>query len=318
MHIYNNPFENAQTSSLQRHRRIRVDPKLLSQVPCEMVKLTLSNFHIFLCTLALIVLGQENVGKKIQGVILTTSKDTRAFEKSIVSSLKHLVDVDTFYIVTPSAIQLQEKVGKDLGPRVKFIDESIFPFDWRNISDVMIETVREKGVYPLTGKSQFEGTVWGRVGWFLQQLLKFYAGRVLGLGDYVLLDSDIVWFKDTRFINETVVHNGVNTTRFYYASSSQYHAPYMATLKRISGMDLFKSPDTHRSGIAHHMVLAKHVLEDLMLTSEQRYGGLPFWKILLNERCVKCMNRSSSFFSYIENNMHVFLFIFYMFYVYFV
>jgi len=241
---------------------------------------------LVLCLLVLCVASSildQVVAGKIQGVILTTAKDTRAFEKSIVSSLKHLVDVETFYIVTPSAVQLQEKVGKDLGPRVKFIDESIFPFDWRNISDVMIETVREKGVYPLTGKSQFEGTVWGRIGWFLQQLLKFYARKVLNIGDYVLLDSDIVWFKDTHFINETVIHNGQNLTRYYYASSSQYHAPYMATLKRISGLDLFKS-ETHRSGIAHHMVLSKHVLDDLMNTSEHRYGGMPFWKVLLNER----------------------------------
>lgn len=238
--------------------------------------------YFLISCLTLSIFDQVVTGK-IQGVILTTAKDTRAFEKSIASSLKHLVDVETFYIVTPSAVQLQEKVGKDLGPRVKFIDESIFPFDWRNVSDVMIETVREKGVYPLTGKSQFEGTVWGRIGWFLQQLLKFYAGKVLNIGDYVLLDSDIVWFKDTHFINESIIHNGQNITRYYYASSSQYHAPYMATLKRISGQDLFKA-DTHRSGIAHHMVLAKHVLDDLMNTSEHRYGGLPFWKVLLNER----------------------------------
>lgn len=238
--------------------------------------------YFLISCLTLSIFDQVVTGK-IQGVILTTAKDTRAFEKSIASSLKHLVDVETFYIVTPSAVQLQEKVGKDLGPRVKFIDESIFPFDWRNVSDVMIETVREKGVYPLTGKSQFEGTVWGRIGWFLQQLLKFYAGKVLNIGDYVLLDSDIVWFKDTHFINESIIHNGQNITRYYYASSSQYHAPYMATLKRISGQDLIKA-DTHRSGIAHHMVLAKHVLDDLMNTSEHRYGGLPFWKVLLNER----------------------------------
>ena len=232
------------------------------------------------------VCGQPSENGKIQAVILTTSKDTRAFEKSIVSSLKHLVDVENYYIISPSAKELEDKIAKEvkLGPRVKFIDEKIFPFDWRNISEVMIETVREKGIYPLTGKSQFESTVWGRIGWFLQQLLKIYAGNILGLGDYVLLDSDIVWFKDIHFINGTVEHNGKNTTRYNYASSSQYHGPYMATLKKISGMELYKSPDTHRSGIAHHMVLAKHVLDDLMNSSEHRYGNMPFWKILLNER----------------------------------
>jgi hypothetical protein len=239
-----------------------------------------------LCCLLLVAIcvSKPCVAAPIQGVILTTGKDTRAFEKSIVTSLKHLVDVENFYIIAPSAKQIEDRLGKDLGPRVRFVDESIFPFDWRNISDVMIESVRERGVYPLNGKSQFETTVWGRIGWFLQQLLKFYAGKVLGLGDFVLLDSDIMWFKDTKFINETFMHNGTLTTRYYYASSSQYHPPYIATLKKISGVDLYKSPDTHRSGIAHHMVIVKSVLESLMRDSEELHGGIPFWKVLLNER----------------------------------
>ena len=255
-------------------------------------------YHVLCILLAVshFVSGSQNsssLSSKIQGVILTTGKDTRAFEKSIFSSLKYLIDVDKFYVITPGAAQVSAKLSKELGPRVIFIDESIFPFDWRNISDVMIESVREKGVYPLTGKSQFESTVWGRIGWFLQQLLKFYAGKVLGLGDYILLDSDIMWFKNTSFLNESGVHSSDGTTtklpRYYYASSNQYHPAYMATLKRISGLDVFKGPGPdapHRSGIAHHMVMVKEVLDDLMRTSEARYGGLPFWKVLLNERCV--------------------------------
>jgi hypothetical protein len=234
-------------------------------------------------------------GHKIQGVILTTGKDTRAFEKSIVSALKYLIDVDKYYIITPSAKDLDTRLGKELGPRVVFVDESVFPFNWQNISEVMIETVRQRGVYPLTGKSQFEGTVYGRTGWFLQQLLKFYAGRVLNIGDYVLLDSDIIWFRNVSLVNETKTiteADGVvkKVTKFNYATSSQYHAPYMASLKRISGMEIYEAPDKiHRSGIVHHMVIAKPVLEDLFESSEKRYGGLPFWKVLLNERYGKVL-----------------------------
>lgn len=39
----------------------------------------------------------------------------------------------------------------------------------------------------MDGNSPFERTVWGRLGWFLQQLLKFYAGRVLALDDFVII-----------------------------------------------------------------------------------------------------------------------------------
>ena len=240
------------------------------------------NFTIVLLLVSALLLCLSTA--RLDGVILTTGKDTRAFEKSIISSLKHLLDIENYYIIAPSAKQLEDRLGKELGPRVKFVDESIFPFDWKNISHIMIESVKEKGVYPLTGKSQFESTVYGRTGWFLQQLLKFYAGNVLEIGDYVLLDSDIIWFKDTKFINETITINGKEITKYYYASSSQYHPPYMATLKKISGVDLLKSPDTHRSGIAHHMVIVKYVLEDLMNNSVQLHGGLPFWQVLLNER----------------------------------
>jgi len=244
------------------------------------------------CFLCFFLLSLTESVHKIQGVILTTGKDTRAFEKSIVSALKYLVDVENFYIIAPSAKQIEERLSPQLGPRVKFVDESIFPFDWKNISHIMIETVRERGVYPLNDKSPFESTVWGRTGWFLQQLLKFYAGKILDLGDFVLLDSDIIWFKTTKFINETITINGNEAHRYYYASSSQYHPPYMATLKRISGFDLYKSPDTHRSGIAHHMVISKLVLEDLMETSEKLHGGIPFWQVLLNESAIEMTCRA--------------------------
>jgi hypothetical protein len=219
--------------------------------------------------------------EKIAGVMVTTMKDARAFEKSIVSALEHLVDVDKFYVVSPDANKVKLKMAPfKLGPRVVYVDESVFPFDWKNVSGVLYQTVEERGVYPLTGKSPFESAMWGRIGWFLQQLLKFYAGRMLNLDSYVLLDSDITWFRDVRFVNSS--SNG--TTRYNYAVSNQYHPAYIATLQRISGQRLVKNPDAHRSGIVHHMVLAKPVLEDLFRVAEERYGGIPFWQVLLNER----------------------------------
>jgi hypothetical protein len=41
------------------------------------------------------------------------------------------------------------------------------------------------------------------------------------------------------------------------------------------------SPD---SGIVHHMVIVKSVLDDLMSASEKLNGGRPFWQVLLNVR----------------------------------
>jgi hypothetical protein len=37
-------------------------------------------------------------------------------------------------------------------------------------------------------------------------------------------------------------------------------------------------------GVAHHIVVAKKVLSDLMAVSEALHGGIPFWQVLLNVR----------------------------------
>jgi hypothetical protein len=213
----------------------------------------------------------------LDAVILTTGKDSLAFERSINSSLKHFSDVRNYYIITPHEKELARRWSNRLGPRVKFVGETLFPFNAATVADIMYNSVKDAGVYPLTGKSPFEGTMYGKIGWFLQQLLKLYAGRVLGLGDFILLDSDCVWFNDVKFI---AACNATHKS-FYYASSSQYHPPYMNTIGKISGVGPIDTK-VHRSGIVHHMVLAKHVLEGLMNDTERRHDGMPFWQVMLN------------------------------------
>jgi hypothetical protein len=163
---------------------------------------------------------------------------------------------------------------------VKFVEEESFPFNASQVADVMIDAVKQKGLYPLDdGKSTYERALWGKLGWFLQQILKIYAGVVLNLDDYVLLDSDLVWFKDVTFI-KSWSKTGQRT--YYYATSNQYHPPYIASLKRIAGIGLLPNQKFHRSGIVHHMVIVKSVMSDLFNVSEILHGGLPFWQLLLN------------------------------------
>jgi Family of unknown function (DUF6492) len=117
---------------------------------------------------------------------------------------------------------------------------------------------------------------------FLQQVLKLYAGKVLRLHDFVLLDSDIVWFRNVSFVKDPQVEYKNRT--YLYATSNQYHGAYIACLKRIAGVDLLKHQKFHRSGIVHHMVVVESVLDDLMRDAQELHGGLPFWQIMLNQR----------------------------------
>ena len=231
---------------------------------------------------------------KISAVMLTTSKDTRVFETGLKSCLKYLVDVDKFYVITPDYKDVKEKYGAILGERVIFVDEKIgFPFNMEKVGDVMYNTVKEHGTYPLDdGKSQFEKTLWGKLGWFLQQLLKIYAGNVLKLEDYVLLDSDCVWHREVSFISKN--QEDGKPTKYYYTTSTQYHPPYIATMKRVAGVDTFQSSkdERFRSGVVHHMVLSKDVLSDLFETSEKLHSPLPFWQVMLNQSALEMTCRA--------------------------
>ena len=218
--------------------------------------------YVFLALLFGNISSEENVRLRtaqntslcpVDAVILTTGKDLLAFELSIQSSLKHLLDVRDFYIITPSPDNLLEKFSSQpwYCDRIHIIGENIFPFSSDNVTDIMIKTVTELGLYPIDdGKSTFEKLVYLKNGWFLQQLLKLYSGKVLDLHDFVLLDSDIVWFKDVAFVATC----SATAKSYYYASSSQYHVSYMAILEKISGYGPVNST-IHRSG-AHFCKLA--------------------------------------------------------------
>lgn len=231
---------------------------------------------------------------KIDAVVLTTGKDTRVFLRSIKSGLQHLVDVNKFYIICPNPVELRKNLGPDASDRLVFVDEKSFPFNFTSVADVMVDAVIQKGLYPISGgKSEFERSVYGRLGWFLQQILKLYAGKICKLDDFVLLDSDIIWFKDIKFIKEHVSSSSVPEqlvtpyskpyagNKYYYTASRQYHPAYIATLAPISGVPLYdfdKKGVIFRSGITHHIVIVKSVLEDLIERSERKHG-IPFWQV---------------------------------------
>ena len=68
----------------------------------------------------------------------------------MLSALEHLKDIDTYYVITPKPEAWLEGFGDKYGDRVRFVDESIFPFQMADFSRV-----------PFPNK-----------GWYLQQMLK--------------------------------------------------------------------------------------------------------------------------------------------------
>jgi len=235
---------------------------------------------------------------KLSAVITTTGKDTRVFDKSIHSALAHLVDVDQYYVVSPQAKELSDLFSAKIGDRVHFIEESRFPFTFANVSTIMMDTVKNHGRYPLTGESPFEKLFWngGKVGWYYQQILKLYAGEVLNLGDYVVLDSDLIWMQNVSFIapNQPAAASTTGVYTYLYATSWQYFPSYHATSKKIMGMDMFKEPGKNKkfkSGIVHHMTISRPVLRSLMEATLLLHG-MPLWHVMLNVSALEITCRS--------------------------
>ena len=133
------------------------------------------------------------------------------------------------------------------------IDETIFPF---NMNDLI-----EK-----FGNNH-------RNGWYLQQLLKLYSGRIIPdiLENYLIIDSDTYFLKPTSFID--------NYGKYIYTTGIEYHIPYFNHMNKLHP-SLKKSHP--RSGIVHHMIMNKNKLDMLMNLVETYHKGKLFWEIFIN------------------------------------
>lgn len=133
------------------------------------------------------------------------------------------------------------------------INENIFPFC---ITDLI---------------SQFGNN--NRNGWYLQQLLKLYAGNVIPgiLKNYLIIDGDTFFLKPTSFID---VYD-----RYIYTTGNEHHLPYFKHMNKLHPL-LKKLHEC--SGISHHMIMNSDIVNSLFKLVETEHDNSPFWKIFLN------------------------------------
>ena len=132
------------------------------------------------------------------------------------------------------------------------IPEKIFPFS--------IETVAE-----------YHGKL-DRNGWYLQQLLKLYAGLVIPdiLDKYLVLDSDTFFLKPTLFYKEG---------KCLYNYGVEYHMPYFNHMNRLHE-DLKKY--VNKSGICHHMMFETKYIKEMIDMIEKKHNDFFYNVFLLN------------------------------------
>lgn len=134
------------------------------------------------------------------------------------------------------------------------IDEKIFPFNIKDIAH--IHGLRTRN------------------GWYLQQLLKIYAGLVIPgiLQKYLVIDCDTHFLKPTKFLTDD--------DKCIFTTGTEYHIPYFEHMNRLHP-SLKKSHPL--SGISHHTFFDRELVNSLINLVEDYHKSThhPFWQLYL-------------------------------------
>lgn len=186
-------------------------------------------------------------------VICVGPNDTDVIQRQLEFTKRNIVGYRNIYLVTPNTtLAIAGCIT---------IDESIYPFSIQTVSNYH-------------GKSN-------RNGWYLQQLLKLYAGLIIPniTERYLVIDADTFFLKPTTFIEDG---------KSLYNLGYEYHVPYFTHMAALHP-DLKKMIE--QSGICHHMVFETKYVKDLFNLVETHHNEA-FYKVFL--RCVSGPNGSGA------------------------
>lgn len=173
-------------------------------------------------------------------------RDTEKIKQQMPYTQRNIIGYRNIYLVSNTILTLDGCI---------WIDESMFPFS--------METVQ-----------RIHGTK-KRNGWYLQQLLKLYAGTVIpGIAStYLVLDADTFFLKPTTFISEE--------NKCLYNYGTEYHLPYFYHIAQLC-------PTIHKcfsdkSGICHHMMFQQQHLQSLFALVSTQHNHKPFYELFLEK-----------------------------------
>jgi len=107
-----------------------------------------------------------------------------------------------------------------------------------------------------------------RAGWIYQQFLKLFAAYYIPniSSNILIVDADVVFLKPVSFLQE----NGAGL----YTTGSEYHKPYFEHAARLLPGLTRLYPQY--SGIVHHMLFQKTVLDDLFTLIQKEHHCEPW------------------------------------------
>ena len=205
---------------------------------------------------------------KLFDIVITVGpKDEDIIRKQLVYNKKNIIGYRNIYLICKNPhINIDGCIT---------IDEKLFPFQ--------LETV-----FHFTGL---------RKGWFLQQLLKLYAGFIIPdiMDRYLVIDADTFFLKPTTFIENN---------KCLYNYGKEYTKRYFEHMLRLD-KDLIRV-HKDKSGVVHHMIFEKKYIRELFLKIEKNHNDT-FYNIFLKNIQDPSYSSASEYeiyFNYMLKNHH--------------
>jgi hypothetical protein len=187
----------------------------------------------------------ENTDLLFDILICVGPNDENIIDQIMPYTKKNIIGYRNIYLICSNPnIDISETIT---------IDEKIFPFQMHDIENIFGKTTRN--------------------GWYLQQLLKLYAGNVIPgiLKRYLIIDSDTHFLRPTKFITDDGKH--------IFTTGTEYHNPYFLHMNKLHPSLKKRHP---LSGISHHMFFHTDRVNNLIKLVEDNFSNKkPFWKIFL-------------------------------------
>lgn len=219
-------------------------------------------FFSFLCAHEEFFLKRKKIypltNEPIDVIIVCHPKDLRTLDLSIEGIANHIENRRRIIVV--SAQKLTENA--------EWFDESLYPFSKK---DVAMEIFR--GDHAVA--HQYISRSDSRIGWIYQQLLKLYAPFVIPdiSSNMLVVDADTIFLRDINFFDKY--------GRSLYNPGIDRHKPYFKHAERL--LPGFTRVFPRYSGISHHMLFQRPVLEDLFNMIRSVHNTDP-WRALC--RCI--------------------------------
>lgn len=173
--------------------------------------------------------------------------DLNQIQEQLKYTRRNIIGYRTIFLICcDTSLQFDDDIA--------VVPETIFPFSIQDVA--LLHTPHQRN------------------GWYLQQLLKLYAGLVIPgiLERYLVIDSDTYFLRPTSFVDD-------KTGKCLYNFGSEHHGPYFKHMGKLHRS--LERQQEHKSGICHHMMFETKYIREMFDMIETEHNGKPFWRIFL-------------------------------------